>query len=150
MSCAEVEVGAAKKEIGQKIEFKFMLHEPGHFNLTFVLMPSCWIGCDVSVPVSLNVSRQTHAEKTGKSQRRGGHGNPAPTDGSDDSSNVRLLVELLTLTCAATRTSLLTTEILLSSWGRPSGYALRDGPLLGSCLPSRGYSVCLGNALPIV
>jgi hypothetical protein len=67
-----------------------MLHEPGRFNLTFVLMPSCWIGCDASEPVSLNVLRQTLEEKSGKVQRRGGHGKPVALDGSDD-DDVRLL-----------------------------------------------------------
>jgi hypothetical protein len=75
---------ASAEEIGQKIEFKFMLREPGRFNLTFVLMPSCWIGCDASVPVDLTVQRQTVAEKSGKVQRRGGHGKPVALDGSDD------------------------------------------------------------------
>jgi hypothetical protein len=69
---------------GEKIEFKFMLPESGRFNLTFVLMPNCWVGCDVSADVNLNVLKQTAMEKQGKSRARGAKANPPDQDEDDD------------------------------------------------------------------
>ena len=66
-----------------------MLHEPGRFALTFVLMPSCYLGCDVTVPVTLNVLRQTAAEREGKTTRRGGHGKALAVDPEDEDDDVR-------------------------------------------------------------
>ena len=47
------------------------MQEPGKFNLTLVVMPSCWLGCNATAAVSFNALKQTAAEKAGKGPARG-------------------------------------------------------------------------------
>ena len=64
------------------------VQEPGKFNLTLVVMPSCWLGCNASAPVAFNALKQTAAERAGKGPARGRDKN-APKFLDDD--EVRLL-----------------------------------------------------------
>jgi hypothetical protein len=47
------------------------LQEPGKFNLTLVVMPSCWLGCNATAPIAFTALKQTAAEKAGKGPARG-------------------------------------------------------------------------------
>lgn len=64
------------------------LQEPGKFNLTLVVMPSCWLGCNASASVAFSALKQTAAERAGKGPARGRDKN-APKFLDDD--EVRLL-----------------------------------------------------------
>ena len=85
--------GKAEAPIGQKVTFTLPtpLPEFGKFQLSFVLMPSCWLGCDVTTPLSINVQKQTVLEKQGKGKSRGAAGKRAiPLDDDEHSDKVRL------------------------------------------------------------
>lgn len=71
------------------IEWKLLLPEPGRFKLTVVLMPTCWLGCDVTAPLDINVLKQTAEEKLGKGPVRGAAAKALKSDDSDD-GEVRL------------------------------------------------------------
>lgn len=75
---------SARVKTGKKESFSFVLppatlqpkrvvpvQEPGKFNLTFVVMPSCWLGCNATAAVPFTVMKQTAAEKAGKGPTRG-------------------------------------------------------------------------------
>ena len=55
----------APEPLGQKLELKFMAPEAGKFELTLIVMSSCWLGCDTITTTSVKIEALTGAEKDG-------------------------------------------------------------------------------------
>lgn len=80
----------------------YTVQEPGKFNLSLVIMPSCWLGCNAVVPISFTALKQTAAEKAGKGPARGKDKNaPRFLDGDEVRIFFMLFSQHSWTTCSA-------------------------------------------------